>query len=80
MNLVLSYCTTRQFSRGIVPLAALSFGDVGAQNDNGRPVGFAPDRSPDVTVMLDVFDPMAPFTSTRSSFAEARFLNFLTLR
>jgi hypothetical protein len=80
MNLVLSYCTARQFSRGFVPLAAFAFGDVGAQNDNERGTSFIRGGSSDLTVVLEVYAPMAPFTSTGSSFAEARFLNFLTLR
>ena len=80
MNLVLSYCTARQFSRGIVPLAALAFDVVGAQNDNDRAASLTPGRLPDVTALLDIDAPVAAFTSTLSSCAEARFLYFLTLR
>jgi len=77
MNLVLSYCTARQFCRGFVPLAALTFGTTAAHNDNERPSGLMRRDPPDTTVMLDAFGPMAVFTSSR---AGARFLNFLTLR
>ncbi len=79
MNLVLSYCTTRQFSRGFIPLAAFTVGDIIAHNDDDRPVRLNRPPSPDVTVLLDIGAPVATFTSTRSSCAEARFLNFLTL-
>jgi hypothetical protein len=51
MNLVLTYCTTGLFSRGLVPLVALAFRESAAQNDNGPSAAKA--NPPDPTVLLE---------------------------
>lgn len=52
MNLVLTYCTTRLFARGLVPLVALVFPEASAQNDNVPSVAGA--LAAERTVLLEV--------------------------